>query len=372
MKALSRIVDVILYILVFITVTSAVGAAVTKKPFLMTAVRSNSMYPLFQRGDMLLISPVLSKTSVNLGDIIIFKPEEGSLASKGIIAHRIYSGNEADGFITKGDANEYIDQTSKGDSLIMKKWITNRVITIGNKPLKIPLLGYIPLWMEKYQKSPFLLPAIALILAVIVGIGEMTINKKKRAKKTKLEMPLIYFFCGLTISIMLVTSMLAMSQHLKLVYEVSETNQGVIMGSDVGIMMVGENIEKPLSELSNKGFFPMACTSTTDDSQITFSHNILSLGAGQSIETNYRVEAKTPGKYESIMHIGMFLPILPKSIIYFLAKQSYWLALIVISLIPGLPIMLYPLIDPRMRRKTIKEISHKVRKIKGLISFNSQ
>jgi signal peptidase I len=371
MKALSRIVDVILYIVVFITVASAIGGTITKKPFLMTAVRSNSMYPLFQRGDMLLISPVLSKTNLNVGDIIIFDPEEGSLASKGIIAHRIYSGNEAEGFITKGDANEEIDQIYKNDSSIKKEWITNLVITIGKQPVKIPLLGYITLWMDKYQKSPYLLPAISLILAVIVGIGETTNNKKKRIKKNKLEMPLIYFFCGLTISIMIGTSMLAMGQHLKLAYEVSETNQGVIMGSDVGVMTVGENIERPLSELNNKGFFPMTCTSTTDDSQITFSHNILSLGAGQSLETNYKVEAKTPGKYESIMHVGMFLPILPKNIIYFLAKQSYWLALIVISLIPGLPIMLYPLIDSRMRRKTIKEFRHKVRRIKGLISFNS-
>lgn len=371
MKAFSRVMDVILYILVFITVTSAVGAAVTKKPFLMTAVRSNSMYPLFQRGDMLLVSPVLSKTSLKAGDIIIFDPEEGSLASKGVIAHRIYRGNEAEGFVTKGDANQNIDQVSEGDSLIIKKWIMGRVVTIGRKPVKLPFLGYIPLWMEKYQRSPFLLPAIAFILAIIVGIGEITNNKKKRVRKSRLEMPLIYFFCGITISIMLGATMLSMGQHLKLFYEVSETSQGVMLGSDVGIMKVGEKIEKPLSELSNKGFIPMVCTSTTEDSQVSFSNGVLFLGAGESLSTNYRVEAKTSGKYESIIHIGMFLPILPGNIIYFLARKSYWLALIVISLIPGLPIMFYPIIDSKMRRKAIKEIRHKFRKIKGLISFGS-
>lgn len=369
MKILSRIVDIILYIIVFIAVTSAIGAIVTKKPFLITAVRSNSMYPLFQRGDMLLISPVLPKTNVSIGDIIIFDPEEGNLASKGVIAHRINSGNAIDGFTTKGDANDYIDQTSREDGLIKKEWISNRVITIGDKPVRIPLLGYIPILMEKYQKSPFLLPIIAVILAIIVAVGEMT-NKKKKRKKNKLEMPLIYFFCGLTISVMLAASMLAMGQHLKLIYEVSEKGNGIIMGSDVGIMLVGENIEKPLSELSNKGFFPMICTSTTSDSQISFSHDMVFLGAGQSLKTKYMVDAVTPGKYESIIHIGMFLPILPKGVIYFLVKRSYWLALIVVSLIPGLPIMLYPIIDSEMRRKTIREIKHKFRKIRGLISFN--
>ncbi len=370
MKVLSRMIDVILYTLMFIAVTSAVGAAITKKPFFMTAVRSNSMYPIFQRGDMLLISPVLSNTKLNIGDIIIFDPEEGALASKGVIAHRIYSGNETDGFITKGDANEYIDQASKGESYIIKKWISNRVITLGGNPVKIPFLGYIPLLMEDYQKNPFLLPIIAVILAIIVGIGELTNNKKKRKKKNKLEMPLIYFCCGLTVSVMLVASMLAMSNHLKLVYEVSEKGNGVIMGSDVGIMLVGEKIEKPLSELNNKGFFPMICTSTTNDNQISFSHVLVSLGAGESLKTKYIIEGKTPGKYESLIHVGMFLPLLPKNIIYFLARQSYWLTLIVISLIPGLPIMLYPMIDSKLRRKTIKEIRHKFRKMRRKVSFN--
>jgi signal peptidase I len=369
MKTLSRIVDVILYIIVFVTVTSALGSAVIKKPFLMTAVRSNSMYPLFQRGDMILISSVSSKSNINIGDIAIFDPEEGSLASKGVIAHRIHGGNETEGFITKGDANDYIDQNSNNDIPIKKEWISNQVITIGKIPLKLPLIGYIPLSMEKYQKSPYLFPVLAMVLAIIIGIGEMTEHKKKRTRKSKLEMQLIYFLSGLTVSIMLGASMLAMGQHLTLIYEVSDTSKGVIMGSDVGIMMVGESINKPLSELSNKGFFPMISTSTTEDSQITFSHDLVFLEAGQNLKTNYRVEAMTPGKYESKIDVGMFLPILSKNFIYSMAQKSYWLALVVTSLIPGLPIMLYPLIDSRMRRKTIKEIRHKFRRIRNSLSF---
>lgn len=175
-------------------------------------------------------------------------------------------------------------------------------------------------------------------------------------------MSLIYFFSGLAVSIMLAASMIAMSQHLKLVYEVSDSKDGVIMGSDIGILKIGEEIEKPFSELKNNGFFPMVSTTTSKDQQITFSHNSVLLGANNEIETSYRVVAKTPGKYESIIDVGMFLPILPKGVIYALAKKSYWLALVVVSLIPGLPVMLYPLIDPRLRRKTLKSIRFKLRR----------
>jgi hypothetical protein len=59
--------------------------------------------------------------------------------------------------------------------------------------------------------------------------------------------------------------------------------------------------------------------------------------------------ADKPGQYDSTIHIGMFYPLLPVSWIHTLAKANYWLALIVISLIPGLPLMAYPLIDSRMR-----------------------
>lgn len=369
MRVLSRIIDIILYIIAIIVVTAAIGASVTKKPVFMTSVRSNSMYPLFQRGDMLIIKSVTPKDEVNDGDIIIFKVEEGSLSSKGWIVHRIVSGNYEEGFITKGDANEYTDQESGGTGPIRPEWIASRVVTIDYKPVKIPLLGYLPLWMEGFQKNPYLFPIIVGILAIVIGAGELFGNKKKGKKsRSKLDMQLIYLLCGITFSIILAVSTVTSSQHLSVVYEVSDSSKGILSGSDVGILKTGEVIERPLASLNTKGVFPFVVTITTNDPQITASNHLTLLKPKEELKTTFKVNAIVQGKYESKIHIGMFLPVLPSKFIYWLAAKSYWLALIITSIIPGLPFMLYPLIDSNLRRKTLKEIRRKFRRIRNAFS----
>jgi len=369
MKVISRIVNIIFYLTVIFLIISAAGSAVTQKPLFLTAVRSNSMYPLFQKGDMLFIKRISSNESIKIGDIVIFKSESGSLASKGWISHRIVGGNDIDGYITKGDANLRSDQDESESPPIKREWISSKVITLGSIPLKLPFIGHIPLWAERLQKNPYILPIVTVVLAVIIGVSELSSINKKR-KKNKLELPLTYFFSGITLSIILLASMLAKSQHLSLTYEVTEAARGVIQSSNVGILKLGDSIELPLSNLDNKGFFPIIATITTDDKQIDFSHDKLTLLPGQLVETTIKVKASTLGKFEPVIHVGMFFPFLPSSIIYALAKTSYWLALAVVSLVPGLPLMLYPLIDSRMRAKTIKEIRRKFRRISSALPIN--
>lgn len=364
MKKLSKLIDMILYIIVAIALTAAVTSAIWDKPMIFSSVRSNSMYPLFQRSDMILIKSISDNDAVNIGDIVVFKVEEGSLSSKGWIVHRIMEGNEETGYITKGDANNYTDQASGGTGPIKREWIVSRVLTIGEKPLKIPLIGYLPLWMEKFQSNPYSMPIIAVVLATIVGISELASEKKrKKKKKSRLELQLVYFFGGLTITVIMAATMLAASQRIVIPFEVSETSSGVMMGSNVGIIKIGEEIERPLSELSNKGFFPIISTITTKDEQITFSPHLTTLKPGCSIEAKMKLKASTAGEFNTTIHVGMFYPFLPSKLVYNLAEKSYWLALSVISLIPGIPLMIYPILDSSMRKKTIKEIRRLVRRI---------
>lgn len=364
MKVFKQIFNIFLGLVVIFLLTATIGSAVTKTPFLMTAVRSNSMYPLYERGDLLLLSPVSDKDQFQIGDIIIFRTDTGVLANQGWIAHRIIGGNNIEGFITKGDANDYTDQDHNSPA-IKPEWISNKVITFSGQPLKIPLLGYLPLLTEQYQKNPYVLPAITVILAAIIGISELTENKKKtRRKKNKSELPLMYFLGGITVSILLGASMMATSEHLRIPYEVSETNKGVMTGS-LGILKVGEVVERPLSDLENSGFFPITVVLTSNDKQTSFSHQALTLMPGQKEKATLIVTAENPGNYESSIHVGMFFPVLPKALISFLANINYWLAVIVVALIPGLPLMLYPLWDSRMRRIVIKSLNKSMRQVRN-------
>jgi signal peptidase I len=370
MKIISKITNVLFYFIVFIIIIAAIGSSIAKKPLLMSAVRSNSMYPLFQRGDMLLVSPVINKDNLRIGDIIFFKDNGGRYETQGWIVHRIVGGNITEGFITKGDNNDYTDQSERAGAVLVKpEFIGGKVFSIGLYPIKIPLLGHLPLIMEKYSKSPLLLPVIVFIIVAMLAFGELSKKKIKKQRKLKLEKQLIYFLSGVTVFVLALSTMLKSSQHFNIKYEVSKTSNGALLGSNVGILKLGQSFEKSLSAVSNSNFLPVIATITTDDNQIRLSHESLYLKKGDKIQATTTINASKIGSYNSTIHIGIFLPLLPQNVIHSLARKSYWLALIVVSIIPGLPLMLYPLIDSTLRRKTIKEIRRFWGRIRNKFSF---
>lgn len=138
------------------------------------------------------------------------------------------------------------------------------------------------------------------------------------------------------------------------------------MGSDVGMLKIGDSVSRDLSEIKNEGIFPLIGVITTNDKQIQLSHQKFTLSKGQQINTSYTVTAQVPGRYKATIKVGLFFPLLPAAVIYFLAEKSYWLALAIVSLIPGLPLILYPFIDGKMRRKTFSVIRKKTRKLQRI------
>ncbi|MGN7385458.1 signal peptidase I [Sporosarcina sp. SAFN-015] len=369
MKRLSKVFNILLLFVILLTLSAAVGSAIMKKPILLTVIRSDSMVPVWERGDMVVIKNVGKKDTINVGDIVFFTTDKGSLATKGWIAHRVMEGNDEEGFITKGDANKQTDQESAGSGLIKREWIAAKAVTIGDSPLVIPKAGYFSLWMEKYQGNPYVLPVFAVILALLIGIGELKSGRRHKKKNKGMDLQLIYIGGGFVIAMIMGGTMLASSQHVKLIYEVSETSKGVLMGSSLGILQVGDVITQPLSELRNDGFIPSIGVITTNDNQIDLSHERLNLTKGQLVEAEYTLHAEKPGKYETAIRVGIFYPFLPSSVIYFLAQKSYWLALIIISIIPGLPLMVYPFIDRKMRRRMVNVFRKKSRKFRGAFPF---
>ena len=369
MKIVKRIVNWMLVIIILIAIVGAAWSAIAKEPILYSVIRSNSMYPVWQRGDMVIIENMSEHRKIDKGDIIFFKSEEGNLEGQGWIAHRVLEGNEKDGYITKGDANADADQALDGVGPIQREWIAGRALTVGGHPIVLPKIGYLSLWVEKYQSNPYVLPGFAVLLAIIIGIGELKTAKKRQKKKGGMELPLIYILGGLTISVVMAATMIISYQRINIVYEVTEGNKGVLMGSAVGILKVGEEVEKPLTTLSNNGIIKLVGTLITDDAQISLSDELVSLSKESTVESEFTVSAQKVGKYKSTIQVGLFYPFLPSSWIYFLATKSYWLALAVISLIPGLPLMIYPFTERKVRRAVKKRFSRTRRKVLARLPF---
>ncbi|MHB1484144.1 MAG: signal peptidase I [Saccharofermentanales bacterium] len=376
MKLFNKIVDIALYTLAAILLITSVNSLIWNKPVLFSVVRSGSMNPVLKRGDMIILNN-LSKNSnenvsspdeVGIGDIVVFKAQTGELASQGYIVHRIVGGSLSEGYITKGDANEYTDQES-GSVLIKRDWIVSKVAGNGENPVHIPLLGYPAIWMDSLRANQYILPLIILILAAVIGASQIKSGRKKNGKKSKHQsdkkygMQLIYFLSGLIISIIMAANMITISQRITFPYEVSDKDRGIISGSSVGIIKTGDEINLPLARLKNSGFLPITAVITTKDEQLNLSHDLIRLNNGDELATLLNLKAKNPGTYEAVINIGLFYPLLPGKTIYFLANKSYWLALTVISLIPGLPLMVYPLFNKKMRRQSFRFFRRKFRRL---------
>ena len=84
MKTLIKIGNSVFCLLVIMVLLAAIGTSITGRPFMLSVIRSYSMYPLLTRGDLVLLASVGPQRSLNVGDIVLFKTEEGSLASQGL------------------------------------------------------------------------------------------------------------------------------------------------------------------------------------------------------------------------------------------------------------------------------------------------
>ena len=103
------------------------------------AVASNSMYPVFKRGHVLLYEKLNEeeKEKIKENDIIVFKKNDS------IIFHRVieirYSEVNTKYYITKGDNNNTVDND----------YITSKDI-VGVYKFSIPYLGYPSIWLQEF------------------------------------------------------------------------------------------------------------------------------------------------------------------------------------------------------------------------------
>jgi len=134
-EAYSMLKYIVVGILLSVIINQGLGYALgTEKPIM--AVVSNSMVPIFSRGDLIVVKGI-DPAEIKIDDIVVYNNPKTNIP----IVHRVIDIVETpDGkkFITKGDNNAYTDQTSGIAPPVRSEWIRGRVI----EPLIIPKLGY--------------------------------------------------------------------------------------------------------------------------------------------------------------------------------------------------------------------------------------
>ena len=108
----------------------------------MNVVASKSMEPTLYTGDIVIIN--YNPSTIQVGDIVVYHavwfPEP--------VIHRVIGKQQSNNdtiYITKGDNNPVQDPYP-----IYSQQVISKVITLNNKPIVIPRIGYITLGSKKY------------------------------------------------------------------------------------------------------------------------------------------------------------------------------------------------------------------------------
>ncbi|MFR7591071.1 MAG: signal peptidase I [Longibaculum sp.] len=147
-KILHIILNGLLAILIFVILILAISQYVLQKfppdifGYAPVDVLTGSMEPVFSPGDIIVIK---KNTDYEINDIVTYTYQDT------LITHRII-GKVAEGYITKGDANNVPDTELVNDNQIVGKYL-----------FAIPFIGLLRIWI----RSPIV---IILILLIIVGI----------------------------------------------------------------------------------------------------------------------------------------------------------------------------------------------------------
>ena len=119
----------------------------------MDLVTSDSMSPALMEGDIVAWTPTRIE-DVEVGDVIVFKSYV-SWPDEKIVVHRVSKVLKSTrGSVlleTKGDNNKWTDQAGPHipEPYIREKNFLGKTVSIGQQPLKIPVVGMIGLWINE-------------------------------------------------------------------------------------------------------------------------------------------------------------------------------------------------------------------------------
>ncbi len=147
---LKKLLGNILLIAIFLILIVRVSSIVTdvEQPTPVSVVVSDSMVPTMNRGDIVFWVPAAIE-SVKENDMIVFR----STVHDALVTHRVVEvreGTTGIELITKGDANEYTDQSGPHypEPPVRSNNFQGKVVSIGSQPLLIPFAGHIWLTLD--------------------------------------------------------------------------------------------------------------------------------------------------------------------------------------------------------------------------------
>lgn len=173
----TKLIRNILFVSSFILLLVLIFSLVPGVHFPVAVIASGSMSPTLDEGDVVAWVPV-DMEDVGIGDVVVFKSYVG-WSDERLVAHRVTEIVVDDDVLmlgTKGDASELDDQDMVGISepYVRSDHLLGRVVSVDGQPLKVPLVGYMGVWLNNSGVSVWLL--FSLLLSVLLVF--VVYNKK--------------------------------------------------------------------------------------------------------------------------------------------------------------------------------------------------
>ncbi|QCJ48233.1 signal peptidase I [Haloprofundus sp. MHR1] len=151
-KRLSQAVELLLLVVVI----CLLAGQLLGQPILLSYVETGSMEPTIQTGDGFIAIPAELSGPVEEGDVVTFRAED--LHGGGLTTHRVI-GESDRGYVTKGDANPFVDQEGEEPPVPETKIVAvalqvdGTVVTIPHLGTGIESLRGGLVWIQQYLAS---------------------------------------------------------------------------------------------------------------------------------------------------------------------------------------------------------------------------
>lgn len=293
-----KVGDIITFVALAFLLTSVVGF-IFDRPIIVSYVTSDSMTPTLNRGDLFLINP-FSKGKV--GDIVVF-----SMNGQWTV-HRIYA-ETSEGYITKGDNNIATDQQDGRIDAVKKKDIIGTVVTVFDKPVRVPYVGTYIQDLSKSVKNLYI-AIIVIVLGSVLLTGSREKRRKKKKKVIRVKYRTVYTVVSAVMIAMILLSVVATWGTIGFNY--ASTLAG---GQKEGWYIPNTEFDRPII-LENKALYPMYYILSPKGDRIAIDETdfMLMKSEKEKVNVHVKVPAETRIYYEQI-DVYTYPPLLPTDLI---------------------------------------------------------
>ena len=317
-----RAFDIAVIILTMIVVVVALSGYLPEQAMLLSYVRSDSMKPTMNVGDVFFIIPRFLAGEVNVGDVIVFRfPNE-----QGYFVHRVV-GRTEQGYVTKGDNSPFADQQGSRP-YVTEEMVVGKVASLFGNYLLIPKLGIFLFYLGFYVKANLLLFAVVTlalgVLSIFMDKPKHKLGKRRRLPKIKH----IYFFAALVLMSTASISMVFKSNVLQIKYLSSK----YAIEGDVNAVQPGINISRTIF-VENMGLLPTYVVIRPESSRVYVNESGLIVWPMSSEEVLVKVKTNlTTGWHTEKVAVGTYLLVLPPAVIEWLSEINIYLPIFAITL----------------------------------------